>query len=329
MCTLGREIAMAMPHPEMPSEPGAARFSQTERFDARPGVSRVELLAEFALGYRPDHGGSDPADDIRHALTVYVTIAEWECVVDRIATEGRGALDGEVLRLSSIVSAQLEGCRQRRLTTEVDALGADRDLLSEWVYEAVAKAYGRDSDIYDAEGYRRTEHLEAAARRKLIAKGYETNADHPAVEAIIAEEIEHIFELSTQATYVGFQGGGNGEELAMARAHSELVRGSGAVAPATKIRPAHRIHRQASARRSRGRALRRRGSRRISPRSTGPPGDDPDPEPSALSGIERTRLEMETTGFGLALGAAAGIGLKGSAIGAAVGWLWGRSRLIR
>lgn len=326
---IGRKIAMDMPHPEMPSEPATTRFSQSERFDGRPGVSRVELLAEFALGYRPDHGGIDPADDVRHALTAYIDIAEWECVVDRITTEGRGALDGELLRFSSIVSAQLEGCRQRRLTAEVDALGVDRDLLSEWVYEAVTEAYGKDSEIYDGEGYRRTEHLEAAARRKLIAKGHEANADHLAVEALIAEGIEHIFELSTQATYVGFQGGGNGEELAMARAHSELIRRGDTAAPATKIRPAHRIRRQAGARRSRGRALRRRGSRRVSPRSTGPPGDDPDPEPSALSGIERTRLEMETTGFGLALGTAAGIGLKGSAIGAAVGWLWGRSLLTR
>ncbi len=321
---------MAMPHPEIPSEPAATHFSQSERFDARPGVGRVELLAEFALGYRPDHCGSDPAEDVRHALTAYIAVAEWECVVDHIAAEGRRALDGELLRLSSIVSAQLERCRQRRLTAEVDALGVERDLLSEWVFEAIADAYGKDSDIYDGEGYRRTEHLEAAARRKLIAKGREANADHPAVEALIAEEIEHIFELSTQATYVAFQGSGNGEELAMARAHSELVRrGGDTVAPATKIRPTHRIHRQASARRSRGRALRCRGSRRVSPRSTGPPGDDPDPEPSALSGIERTRLEMETTGFGLALGAATGIGLKGSAIGAVVGWLWGRNRLTR
>jgi hypothetical protein len=320
---------MAMPRPEIPSEPAIARFSQSERFDGRPGVSRVELLAEFAFGYRPDHGGIDPANDVRHALTAYVTVAEWECVVDRIGTEGRAALDGELLRLSSIVSAQLEGCRQRRLTAEVGALGVDRDLLSEWIYEAVTTAYGKDSDIYSGEGYRRTEHLEAAARRELIAKGYEANADHPAIEALIAEGIEHIFELSTQATYVGFQGGGNGEELAMARAHSELIRRGDTATPTTKIRPSHRIRRQASARRSRGRALRRRGSRRVSPRSTGPPGDDPDPEPSALSGIERTRFEMETTGFGLALGAAAGMGFKGSAIGAVVGWLWGRSRLIR
>jgi hypothetical protein len=263
---------------------------------------------------------------VRHALTAYITIADWERVVDRIATEGRRAVDGELLRFSSIVSAQLEGCRHRRLTAEVDALGVESDLLSEWIYEAVAEAYGKDSDIYD-EGYRRTEHLEAAARRKLIAKGYEANADHPAVEALIAEGIDYIFELSAAATHVGFQGGGNGEELGMARAHSELVGRSDAAAPVTKLRVTHHIRRRASARQSRGRATRRRGSRRVSPRSTGPPGDDPDPEPSALSGIERTRLEMETTGFGLALGAATGMGLKGSAVGAVVGWLWGRRRL--
>lgn len=315
------------PSSETPGEPAAALFSRSERFDARPGISRVELLAEFALGYRPDHGGSDPAEDVRHALNAYIAVTEWESVVDHIAAEGRRAVDGEVLRLSSIVSAQLEGCEQRRLTTAVDALGIDRNLLSEWVYEAITEAYGKDSEIYD-EGYRRTEHLEVAASRKLIAKGYEATVDHPAVQTVIAEEIEHIFELSMQATYVGFQGGGNGEELAMARAHSELVR-CDSVAPATRIRPTSRIRRQARARRSRGRAFRSRGSRRVSPRSTGPPGDDPDPEPSALSGIERTRLEMETTGFGLALGAAAGIGLKGSVIGAVVGWLWGRGRLIR
>jgi hypothetical protein len=320
---------MPMPHSETPGEYENARFSRSGRFDARPGVSRVELLAEFALGYRPDHGGNDPADDVRHALTAYITVAEWECVVDRIAAQGRRELDRELLHLSSIVSAQLEGCRQRRLAEEVDALGLDRGLLSEWVYEAIAEAYSKDSEIYDDEGYRRTEHLEAAARRKLVAKGYEANADHPAVELLVAEEIEQIFELSMQATYVGFQGGGNGEELAMARAHSELVRPVGTAAPTTKIRPTYRIRRQASARRSRGRGLRRRGSRRVSPRSTGPPGDDPDPEPSALSGIERTRLEMETTGFGLALGAAAGIGVKGPAIGALIGWLWGRSLLAR
>jgi hypothetical protein len=211
---------------------------------------------------------------------------------------------------------------------EVDALGVDSDVLSHWLFEATADAYGEDSEIYD-EGYRRTWHLEAAARKKLIAKGYEAIVDHPAVEALIDDAIEYIFELSSQATWVAFQGGGGSEELAMAQAHSALVRRGDPAQPVMKVRATHRIRRRASARRSRGRALRRRGSRRVSPRSTGPPGDDPDPEPSALAGIDRIRWEMETAGFGLALGAAAGMGLKGSAIGAVVGWLWGRRRWVR
>lgn len=323
------KIATPTPHSAIPDESDAARFSQSERFDAQPGLSRVELLAEFALGYRPDHGGSDPAEDVRHALTAYVSIAEWEHIVDRIAAEGRQGVKSELMRLSATVSAQMEGCRQRRQAREVDALGVDSGVLGEWIYEAIAEAYGQDSDIYDDEGYRRTEHLEAAARRKLIAKGYEANADHPAVKAQITEEIEHIFELSAQATWVAFQGGGNGEELGMAQAHSALLRRGDPTQPVMKTRATHRIRRRASARRSRGRALRRRGSRRVSPRSTGPPGDDPDPEPSALTNIERVQWEMATTGFGWTLGAAAGMGLEGSAIGAVVGWLWGRSRLAR
>ena len=211
---------------------------------------------------------------------------------------------------------------------EVDALGVDSDVLSHWLFEAVTDAYGKDSEIYD-EGYRRTWHLEAAARKKLIAKGYEAVVDHPAIETLIDDAIEYIFELSSQATLVAFQGGGGSEELAMAQAHSALLRRGAPSQPVTRTRAMHRIRRRASARRSRGRALRRRGSRRVSPRSTGPPGDDPDPEPSAQAGIDRIRWEMETTGFGLALGAALGMGLKGSAIGAVTGWLWGRNRLAR
>lgn len=322
-----------MPQSEMPSGSDATRFSQSERFDARPGLSRIELLAEFAFGYRPGHGGSYPAEDVRHALTAYVTVAEWERVVDRIAAEGRNVVDEELLRLTSIVSAQLEGCRQRRLTAEIDALGIDSCLLGEWIYEAVADAYGNDREIYEGEGYRRTEHLEAAARRKVIARGYEAIADHPAVENLIAEEIDHIFELSAQATYVAFQGGDNGEELAMARAHSELLCPSETIRPTTIVRAAtHRLHRQASARRSRGRAVRRRGSRRVS-RSTGPPGDDSDPEPLARLGTyglagDRTLWDIAVTSFGALVGGGV-MGSEGMLIGGVVAYLWGSYRWQR
>jgi len=322
------EIEMPIPRFEPPGKSESVRFSRAERLNARAGISRVELLAESALGYRPDHGGSDPAEDVRYALTAYITVAEWERVVDRIAAEGREAVDSDLLHFSATVSAQLWGCSQRRMAAEINATGVDSGVLGEWIYEAVADAYGEDPEIYD-DGYRRTEHLEAAAHRKLIAKGYEAIADNPAVKGLIAEEIEHIFELASQATYVGYSGGGNGEELSMARAHSALLRrGDDAAEPATKILP-RRLRRQATGRRSRGKGIRRRGSRRGSHRSTGPPGDDPDPEPSALTGIERTRWEMETTGFGLALGIVAGVGMQGPVIGALTGWLWGRSRLHR
>jgi len=318
---------MSEPHLETADGTGAIRFSQAVRFDPRPGRSRVELLAEFALGHRPDHGGNESPADVREALSAYIDVAEWEQVVDRIATEGRGATEGEVLRLSSIVSAQLAGFRQRRFTCEVEALGVDPDLLGEWIYGAVTGAYAEDPEIYE-DGYRRIEHLEAVARRRVIAKGYEAIVDHPAVEELTFEEIEHIFELSSQATYVAFNGGGNGEELAVASAHANLL------CPSKKVgRPpvgyrARLLRRSAGARRSRGRPTRRRGSRRVA-RDTGPPGEDPDPEPFCPTGIERTRWEMETTGFGLALGAAAAVGTKGPIIGAVCGWIWGRWRLGR
>jgi hypothetical protein len=286
------------------------------------------LLAEYALGHRPDHAGDESPADVSEALSAYIDIAEWERVVDRIAVEGRGPSQGEVLRLSSIVSAQLERLKQRRLSHELEALGVDPDLLGEWIYAAVAAAYAEDPEIYE-DGYRRAEHLEAAARKRIIAKGYEAIADHPAVADLTFEEIEHIFELSNQATHVAFNGGGNGEELAMARAHANLLCPSKETSRSPVRGQARRIlRRSAGARRSRGRPNRRRGSRRVT-RDTGPPGEDPDPEPFVPLGIERTRWEMETTGLGLALGAAAPVGTKGPIIGAFCGWVWGRWRLGR
>jgi hypothetical protein len=93
-----------------------------------------------------------------------------------------------------------------------------------------------------------------------------------------------------------------------------------------RVRPQSRARNRAS----RGKSARTRGSRRASSRSSGSgSSDDPDPERPPLGGIERTRWEMETTAFGLALGAAVGLGLKGAAIGALVGWCWGRRRLTR
>ncbi len=81
---------------------------------------------------------------------------------------------------------------------------------------------------------------------------------------------------------------------------------------------------------SRGKSSPVRGSRRISSRSDGGgAADDPDPEPSAVAGIRLIEWEIATTGFGLTVGAAAGIGLKGTVIGALIGWLWGRRRLAR
>jgi hypothetical protein len=169
--------SMSEPQIETANGSGAPRFSQSVRFDARPGRSRVELLAEVAFGYRPDHGGSDSPVDVREALSAYIDVAEWEQVVDRIAIRGRESSQGEVLRLSSIVSAQRESLRQRRLSCEVEALGVDPDLLGQWIYGAVADAYAKDPEIYE-DGYRRTEHLEAAARKRIIAKGYEVIAGH-------------------------------------------------------------------------------------------------------------------------------------------------------
>lgn len=308
-------------------DPGPHSFSRSERFDARPARTRVELLAEYALGHRPDHGGDESLADVSEALSAYIDLPEWERVVDRIALEGRGSSQGEVLRLSSIVSAQLERLRQRRLSNELETLGVDPDLLGEWIYAAVADAYAADPEIYE-DGYRRAEHLEGAARKRIIAKGYEAIADHPAVTDLTFEEIEHIFELSNQATYVAFNGGGNGEELAMARAHANLLSPSKETGRPQVRDRARVLRRSPGARRSRGRPTRRRGSRRVT-RDTGPPGDDPDPEPFCPTGIERTRWEMETTGFGLALGAAAAVGTKGTIIGAVCGWLWGRWRLRR
>ncbi|HEX5990436.1 MAG TPA: hypothetical protein VFY75_09520 [Solirubrobacterales bacterium] len=100
------------------------------------------------------------------------------------------------------------------------------------------------------------------------------------------------------------------------------------VPPGNELQFHTHLARGARQRRSRGKPLRRRGSRRVTSRSAGG-GDDPDPEPKPLKGVsdrrERTMWEVAMTGMGWTLGSVA-MGQEGAIIGAVAGFLWSRYR---
>jgi hypothetical protein len=248
--------------------------------------------------------------------------------------------------LGSVLAARLAEDVQRRsgLSADLEARGYDEGLLDHLVWEAISVAYRADPEIYD-DGYERSDHLWAAAKRQLIAKGFEAVLDHPAVWELIHDNVRDIYDQAATATWVGFNGGGNGEELGIARAHSRLLSEDSAASVTRPPLVTSPRARQPRARQSRGRAVRRRGSRRPSSRSTGGggPGDDPDPEPSAQTGAHhavppiaappsaagssesRTTWDIGVTGFGAMLGSAA-LGTKGMVIGGFVAYIWGRFR---
>lgn len=220
----------------------------------------------------------------------------------------------------------LENDQRQRAVDSADlaARGYDEDLIDDLAWDAISEAYRADSEIYE-DGYERSEHLYAAAERKLIAKGYEAVLRHPAVVAILDEDIRTIFDQASMATWVAFNGGGNGEELAIARAHSRILNRE--TKPPEPRREELTKRRGPRARQPRARVARRRGSRRTATRSAGGagPGDDSDPDPERQPlDTARTTWDLTATGFGMALGGI--FGVKGTLVGGVIAYAWARWR---
>lgn len=173
---------------------------------------------------------------------------------------------------------------------ELNLGGFDADQLAERIWRAVDAAFGADEAACYEDGDRNHFPLLRAARRKVIAAGAESVLDHPLVEEMIDEAIDDVFERASMATWVAFNGGGNRDELGMARAHAHSVSRHSTLRAQRQRRGGRDVvvSRRTCARQraSRGSAPRTRGSRRV----TRSAGDDDPPGESAPGELTRQPL---------------------------------------
>ena len=202
-------------------------------------------------------------------------VLELDALHHRDVAESAEPASTMALCLASLAREDERRQRSRELTADLEARGYDADHLGHLIWLAVDASFGHDPDSCYEDGYRRDDHLWRAARKKIIAAGAEAVLDHGAIEGMIWEAIDNVFEEASMASWVGFNGGGNGEELDIARAHSQRAVDARRFEPRPQL-VALLCSRRARARQPRGRGTRRRGSRRgASSRRSSSGSDDP------------------------------------------------------